>query len=169
MTRRTTAAMTLGAAALLGCATQPGGQPAVAPSGPLVCALATTRANTCEAIGNRTVCHVYVAGTRAAPFVYPYQLDVPPGAPNVTIVWTVLDRVASFRDKNDGPGLAGPNFTGGDTSDHGDGASTSGREARHYRVQFSNAPLPSPVQYMIKFKTDDGTVTECDPRINNSG
>ena len=167
MKTRTSAAVLTCAALLLGCGAMPRSGTGTAST--LVCGMSNTEANTCIVGLLRTVCHVYVAGTKDAPFVYPYKLNVPAGARNVVIVWTVLDRRASFRDRNDGPNLsANPEFSEGDTSDDADGASVSGQEARHFKFKFTNKALATPLPYSIKFKTDAGTPTECDPYISNS-
>jgi len=177
MTKNRFVAFMVSATALFGCATTDGATPAPAASptpaatpGPhpaLVCGLSNTRASTCERKGNRTICHVYVGGLASAPFVYPYELLVPKGPKNVVIVWHVLDEKAGFRDKNDGPNLTGADFTDGDTTDDSDGSSTNGGEARNYRMKFKNPGLVDPVPYTIKFKTESGTATECDPKIGN--
>jgi hypothetical protein len=182
MTRNTLLAIMVSAAALFGCATKttgattapagsatPAATPAAMPPppGPLVCGLSTTRGNTCERKGNRLICHVYVGGTVSAPFAYPYGLLIPTTPTNVVIVWHLLDQKAVFRDKNDGPNLPAPNFTDGDTTDDSDGSSTNGGEAKNYRVKFKNTALGGGVHYTIKFNTESGLPTECDPTIGN--
>jgi len=135
------------------------------------CGLAGTPRDTCETrMTGKTVCHIYVGGSKAAPFVYPSELQVPKRAKRVVIVWHLLDKNAVFIDKNEGPNFtsSGSEFFDSDTTDDPDGDLTSGFPARHYRTKFRNNPLANPAKYTIKFRDDAGQIAECDPTINNS-
>jgi len=135
------------------------------------CGLAGTPRDTCDVrMSGKTVCHVYVGGSKNAPFVYPSELQVPKKAKKVTIVWHLLDKNAVFFNKTEGPNFtsSASEFFDSDTTDDQDGDQTSGFPARHFRTKFTNTPLGSPAKYTIKFRDDAGQTAECDPTINNS-
>lgn len=135
------------------------------------CGLPGTNRDTCEVRpSGKTICHVYVGGSAAAPFVYPAELQVPKRAKRVVIVWHLLDKNAVFNDKTEGPNFtsSASEFFDSDTTDDPDGDSSSGFPARHFRSKFKNNPLGNPAKYTIKFRDDAGQAAECDPTINNS-
>jgi hypothetical protein len=173
MTTRNLISVAIGASLMLGCAGPTMNSNSATPMGasPLMaCGMSDKTADTCEVKGNKTICHVYVGGNANAPFVYPYTLFVGTSAPDITIVWTLLDKNASFRDRNDGPNFSSnPEFSDPDTTDDPDGGSANGHAAKHYKVKYKNTPLGVKHRYSIKFKTNTGTVAECDPVINNTG
>ena len=158
----------LGVSLLLGCAGP--NAPGARLSGLMQCGMPDRTEDTCVVVNpHKTVCHVYVGGSANAPFVYPYALYVGNGTRNLTIVWTLLDRSASFRDKNDGPNFGGnTEFSDGDTTDDSDGDHVNGHATKHYRVTYKNTPTGLSIPYSIKFRTNTGVVAECDPTINNS-
>ena len=94
-------------------------------------------------MSGKTVCHIYVGGSKAAPFVYPSELQVPKRAKRVVIVWHLLDKNAVFMDKTEGPNFttSASEFFDSDTTDDAEGELTSGFPARHFRTKFRNIPL----------------------------
>src|SRR5215831_16740188 len=130
-------------------------------------------ADTCEYSGpsgnpNKAVCHVYVGGTQDQPVAYPYDVYVSKAVRNVTIVWTLMDPGATFRDNNDGPNFGNnAEFSDGTTTDDPSGGSPSGRPAKHYSVKFKNTPNGRSHQYSIVFKPRDVDSVRCDPTITN--
>lgn len=134
------------------------------------CGMADRTADTCVLKGNKTVCHVYVGGNSDAPFVYPYTLSVGTSARNIKIVWTLLDKDASFRDNSDGPDFGNNSeFTDRGTTDDSDGDTANGHAAKHYRVTYKNTPSGVNHRYPIKFKTNTDAIAQCDPVIHNTG
>lgn len=137
----------------------------------------TVSQDTCEYFGppsnpNKAVCHIYVGGSQDTPVVYPYDLFVSKGVRNnVTIVWTLVDPGASFRDNNDGPNFGNnPEFSQGGTTDDPNGASAPhGHGAKYYSVKFKNSPGGRSHQYSVTFKPASADSVRCDPTITNGG
>lgn len=155
--------------------------PAPSPAPDQCVALRDTSANTCvlkKIQGrDRTVCQVLVGATTGGLFVYPYTLSVPHDAPDVHVVWNVLDRSLSFDTNDDGPCFTNPSSNGrfkeGQPTDDPDGGNGNGNSAKRFRVKYDASGGIASHDYVIqaKFKTGTGEIKAftCDPLINNSG
>lgn len=173
MATRNLISVVVGASLMLGCAgpsMDSKGSTSLAPSPMMSCGMSDRTADTCEVKGSKTVCHVYVGGNSSAPFVYPYTLFVGTGTRNIKIVWTLLDKNASFRDNSDGPNFGGNSeFTDPSTTDDSDGDTPNGHATKNYGVTYKNTPSGVNHRYTIQFKTNTGTIAQCDPVIHNAG
>jgi hypothetical protein len=136
----------------------------------------TVSQDTCEYSGppgspNKAICRIHVGGTAGTPVVYPYDLFITKRVPDVTIVWTLMDPGAEFRDNNDGPNFgSNPNFTDGGTTDNPNGADPPhGRPAKHYRIKTGNGGGGQSHPYTITFKPAIADSIRCDPTITNGG
>lgn len=146
------------------------------PPAPQCVVLRDTSSNTCEMRGGKTICPVQVGVTTAGLFVYPYTLNVPRGAPNVHVVWTVIDSGLWFKDIKDGPCFSTAHSNGkfkeGQPTHDPDGGNGDGRSAKRFRVKFDAAGAAASHTYTIQvtFKNPTGpdVVMRCDPLINNS-
>lgn len=157
----------------VGCAGTPATDKALVAS----CIPTGVRADTCKYSGppgnpNKAVCHIYVGGNQSTPVVYPYELFVSKGVRNdVTIVWTMMDPEAVFRNNNDGPNLGGnAEFSDGGTTNDPDGNGAAlGAASKHYKIKFKNTPSGASHKYSITFKPAGADPVTCDPLITNGG
>jgi hypothetical protein len=163
-------AIAICAIVVVGCGTTP-----VAKLAATQCVPPGISMDTCEYSGppsnpNKAVCHVYVGGNKDVPVVYPYDLYVTKRVADVTIVWTLLDPGATFRDNNDGPNFAAdPEFSDGSTTTDPNGGSNHGSAAKHYKTKFANTPNGKSHPYSITFKPGQVDSVRCDPTITNGG
>lgn len=140
------------------------------------CEFAETKANTCTARGERTVCNIYVGEIAGRTHVYPYTLRVPLQATKVVVVWHLQVPGARFvkgGGDEDGPkwalGTSSSEFEAGEPTQDPDGAQQGRPEGLRYRITFKNSPTGAgPHGYVIQYRK--GTkIMRCDPFIVSEG
>jgi hypothetical protein len=131
------------------------------------------------------VCHAWVGGPRARPFVYPYEIVVPTataGTP-VYIVWHLLDQGLRFPSAASGPTMpivastaaSGPFSDPSPTSDDEGQTMTADPSARHFRWKFIHPGSGVTYNYTMQYEfllprtTDKWVPVACDPTIRSSG
>ena len=168
-----------------GCASQsPKPRDTLAAAAPARCAMSTQSVNTCKVKANgKMICHLWVGGAPDQPFVYPYEVIVPPRpttSTQVIFVWHLLDKSYRFADKTHGPSVpkprvveTTPSFVDGDTTDDEDGETSTSQPERRYRYKFNSPGTANKYDYTIEFEVPKPLggwqSVKCDPTITSSG